>query len=97
MAGKRAATAGAYEVMATGPLPDHGQLWAWSAWAVGPRGQAAKIFVMKDHEANPTEAQELKAQASGLYRRQYQAWCKGLDFSQEYKGGAPAQDTMEVT
>lgn len=89
-----AAKPAAYEVLATGPMPDDCQVWAWSAWAVGPRHQAAKLYVMKDHEASATEAQELKAQASGLYRRQYHQWCNGMDFAQEYIGGAPQQGKL---
>ncbi len=84
----------AYAVLPTGPLKDGGQVWAWEAWAVGPRSQAVKIHVMRDHEATATESQELKTQASGLYRRQYHQWCVGMDFAQHYMGGAPAQATL---
>lgn len=75
-------------------LEPNGQLWAWEALATGPNGQAVKLSVVEDHQANATEQSDMKSQASGLYRRRYLQWTKGLDFMQRYIGGGPPQASL---
>ncbi len=81
-------------IVLPGPLDKGGQLWAWEGIAVGSNGQAVKLCVMEDHEANPTEAADMKSQATGFYRRRYAQWANGIDFTQRYIGGAPPQGTL---
>ncbi len=52
--------------------------WAVEVYATGPEG-AVKISVLREGEEQPnaTVMADYRAQASGLYRRQYQAWPKG--------------------
>lgn len=79
-----------------GALDAGTQRWAWEAFASGPNGQAVKLSIMEDHEANATEASDLKSQASGLYRRRYLGWTKTLYFSQRYVGGGPPQGSLPL-
>ncbi len=81
-------------IVLPGPLDEGGQVWAWEAFATGPRGQAVKLSVMEDHEANATEKSDMKSQATGLYRRRYSQWASGLDFQQRYVRGAPPQGDL---
>ncbi len=76
------------------PLTPGGQIWAWEAFATGSNGQAVKLSVMEDHEANATESADMKSQASGLYRRRYIQWATGMDFMQRYVGGKPPQGDL---
>lgn len=62
------------------------QRYAVEAIAVGPAG-AVKLSVILEKHPNATERQDYKAQASGFYRRQYGAWCKGMECTVRPLGG----------